>query len=57
MKAMDVSAGSKSILAKPVQELVKMIFDVESMKKVMLEFEVRPVKINILFLTCAQVYH
>lgn len=35
-----VGAGTTSKLASPVQELVKMIFDVESMKKAMLEFEV-----------------
>lgn len=35
-----VGAGTTSKLASPVQELIKMIFDVESMKKAMLEFEV-----------------
>lgn len=34
------SAGTKSKLAKPIQDLIKMIFDVESMKKAMVEFEV-----------------
>lgn len=29
-----------SLLAKPVQELIRTIFDVESMKKAMVEFEV-----------------
>lgn len=35
-----MSAGTKSKLAKPIQDLIKMIFDVESMKKAMVEFEV-----------------
>lgn len=34
------TAGTKSKLAKPIQDLIKMIFDVESMKKAMVEFEV-----------------
>ena len=33
--------GSKSTLHPAVQELVRLIFDVESMKKAMMEFEVR----------------
>lgn len=33
-------AGSKSKLATEVQQLVKMIFNVETMKKALLEFEV-----------------
>lgn len=41
MKRLTASAGTKSKLAKPVQELIKTIFDVESMKKAMVEFEVR----------------
>lgn len=41
MKRLTASSGTKSKLAKPVQELIKMIFDVESMKKAMVEFEVR----------------
>ena len=32
--------GSKSLLPSPIQELIKMIFDVESMKKTLVEFEV-----------------
>ena len=40
MKKLTASAGTKSRLAKPVQELIRMIFDVESMKKAMVEFEV-----------------
>lgn len=35
-----IAAGSKSSLPVPVQELIKMIFDVESMKKTLVEFEV-----------------
>jgi len=35
-----IAAGSKSLLPIPVQELIKMIFDVESMKKTLVEFEV-----------------
>jgi len=34
------NAGSQSKLPAPIQELVKMVFDIESMKKAMLEFEV-----------------
>lgn len=41
VKRLTATAGTKSKLAKPVQELIKMIFDVESMKKAMVEFEVR----------------
>ena len=33
-------AGSKSTLPLPVQELVRMIFDVETMRRAMMEFEV-----------------
>lgn len=43
VRKLTATAGTKSKLAKPVQELIKMIFDVESMKKAMVEFEVRPV--------------
>ena len=39
VKKLDLSAGSNSKLAPEVQSLIKMIFDVESMKKAMLEFE------------------
>lgn len=35
-----IAAGSKSLLPMPVQELIKMIFDVESMKKTLVEFEI-----------------
>ncbi|XP_061603098.1 poly [ADP-ribose] polymerase 1 [Cololabis saira] len=40
VKKLTASAGTKSKLGKPVQELIKMIFDVESMKKAMVEFEI-----------------
>ncbi|XP_077567914.1 poly [ADP-ribose] polymerase 1 [Stigmatopora nigra] len=40
VKRLTASAGTKSKLAKPVQELIKLIFDVESMKKAMVEFEI-----------------
>uniref|UniRef100_A0A8C2XQF6 Poly [ADP-ribose] polymerase n=1 Tax=Cyclopterus lumpus TaxID=8103 RepID=A0A8C2XQF6_CYCLU len=40
VKRLTASAGTKSKLAKPIQELIKMIFDVESMKKAMVEFEI-----------------
>ena len=35
-------AGAASKLAPEIQELVKMIFNVETMKKALLEFEVNP---------------
>ena len=40
-KKASVAPGSRSKLAKPIQELIKMIFDIESMKKAMVEFEVK----------------
>ncbi|XP_018423552.1 PREDICTED: poly [ADP-ribose] polymerase 1 [Nanorana parkeri] len=40
VKKLSAGAGTKSKLAKPIQELIKMIFDVESMKKAMVEFEI-----------------
>ncbi|XP_074845976.1 poly [ADP-ribose] polymerase 1 [Carettochelys insculpta] len=40
VRKLTVSAGTKSKLPKPVQDLIKMIFDVESMKKAMVEFEI-----------------
>ncbi|XP_063079036.1 poly [ADP-ribose] polymerase 1 [Engraulis encrasicolus] len=40
VKKLTASAGTKSQLAKPVQELIRTIFDVESMKKAMVEFEI-----------------
>ena len=42
VKRLDANAGSNSKLSKPVQDLIRMIFDVDSMQKAMLEFEVRP---------------
>lgn len=41
VKKLAVKPGTKSKLPKPVQELVGMIFDVESMKKALVEYEVR----------------
>ncbi|GAU93583.1 hypothetical protein RvY_05505 [Ramazzottius varieornatus] len=35
-----VQPGSKTLLAKPIQDLIKMIFDVEAMRKTMKEFEI-----------------
>ncbi|KAM7430085.1 Poly [ADP-ribose] polymerase 1 [Porites harrisoni] len=35
-----IAPGSKSLLSAPIQELIKMIFDVESMKKTLVEFEI-----------------
>ncbi|XP_070584140.1 poly [ADP-ribose] polymerase 1 [Erythrolamprus reginae] len=40
VKKLTLSAGTKSKLPKAVQDLIKMIFDVESMKKAMVEFEI-----------------
>uniref|UniRef100_A0A8B9LEZ0 Poly [ADP-ribose] polymerase n=1 Tax=Astyanax mexicanus TaxID=7994 RepID=A0A8B9LEZ0_ASTMX len=40
VKKLTASSGTKSQLAKPIQELIRMIFDVESMKKAMVEFEI-----------------
>lgn len=40
VKKLTVNPGTKSRLPKPVQNLIKMIFDVESMKKAMVEYEV-----------------
>ena len=37
---MEVNAGSSSKLDSRIQDLIRIIFDVESMKKAMLEFEV-----------------
>lgn len=50
VKRLTASAGTKSKLGKPVQDLIKMIFDVESMKKAMVEFEVR------LLLKCSSLF-
>ncbi|KAK2501028.1 hypothetical protein MC885_019094 [Smutsia gigantea] len=40
VKKLTVSPGTKSELPRPVQDLIKMIFDVESMKKAMVEYEI-----------------
>ncbi|XP_069464784.1 poly [ADP-ribose] polymerase 1 [Ambystoma mexicanum] len=40
VKQLSMNAGTKSKLAQPIQDLIKMIFDVESMKKAMVEFEI-----------------
>uniref|UniRef100_A0A7N8XN19 Poly [ADP-ribose] polymerase n=1 Tax=Mastacembelus armatus TaxID=205130 RepID=A0A7N8XN19_9TELE len=40
VKRLTATAGTKSKLPKPIQGLIKMIFDVESMKKAMVEFEI-----------------
>uniref|UniRef100_A0AAR2JZI8 Poly [ADP-ribose] polymerase n=1 Tax=Pygocentrus nattereri TaxID=42514 RepID=A0AAR2JZI8_PYGNA len=40
VKKLTASSGTKSQLPKQVQELIRMIFDVESMKKAMVEFEI-----------------
>ncbi|XP_053460936.1 poly [ADP-ribose] polymerase 1 [Nycticebus coucang] len=40
VKKLTVNPGTKSKLPRPVQELIKMIFDVESMKKAMVEYEI-----------------
>uniref|UniRef100_A0A8C2EQZ9 Poly [ADP-ribose] polymerase n=1 Tax=Cyprinus carpio TaxID=7962 RepID=A0A8C2EQZ9_CYPCA len=40
VKKLTASAGAKSKLDKPIQDLIRMIFDVESMKKAMVEFEI-----------------
>jgi len=37
---LDASAGSRSKLSEAVQKLIRLIFDIESMKKAMLEYEV-----------------
>ncbi|KAK2490421.1 hypothetical protein MC885_019038 [Smutsia gigantea] len=39
VKKLTVSPGTKSELPRPVQDLIKMIFGVESMKKAMVEYE------------------
>ena len=40
LKKLQMEVGESSKLALEVQKLIKMIFDVESMKKTMAEFEV-----------------
>lgn len=36
-----ITPGSKSLLAQPIQQLVQLLFDVESMQNALIEFEVR----------------
>lgn len=53
-------AGSKSKLPKPVQELVALIFDVDTMKKSLVEFEVgitiaEPLLLKILCMICGSI--
>ena len=40
MKKMNAKAGSSTKLDKAIQELIKMIFDIDTLKKTLLEFEV-----------------
>ena len=44
-----MDAGKSSKLPLEIQGLIRMIFDVESMKKTMAEFEVTPVDCSFLF--------
>lgn len=44
-----LAAGSTSSLPVEVQKLVRMIFDIESMKKALLEFEVCMYSNNLMF--------
>ncbi len=50
MRKLTASAGAKSKLDKPIQDLIRMIFDVESMKKAMVEFEVCSIPLFYFFL-------
>jgi len=43
---LDDSAGSRSGLPDAVQKLIRLIFDIESMKKAMLEFEVKEIVVK-----------
>lgn len=52
IRKLDASAGSNSKLDKAIQDLIRMIFDVESMKKAMLEFEVFFDGFNFFFHLC-----
>ncbi|PIK37446.1 putative poly [Apostichopus japonicus] len=40
LKKAQKDSGSSSKLAKPIQELIKLIFDIEQLKKTMMEFEI-----------------
>lgn len=50
-----IAPGSKSVLAPAIQELIKMIFDVESMKKTLVEFEIDLTKMPLGKLTRRQI--
>ena len=50
VKKLDASAGSRSKLPDAVQKLIRLIFDIESMKKALLEFEVKWIVCKICFL-------
>lgn len=50
---LDAKAGSNSKLAQTIQDLVRIIFDVDSMKKAMLEFEVNFI---LKFSVCIYIY-
>lgn len=41
LQAQSIAAGSQSTLPLPIQNLVRMIFDIEAMKQSLVEFEVR----------------
>ena len=40
MTKLDVNKLSKSVLDKPIQDLIHLIFDIEKMKNAMIEFEI-----------------
>ena len=57
-KLVSSTAGSTSKLPQEIQQLVRMLFDVESMKKAMLEFEVRKVELMVFQVkTCLFLVH
>ena len=49
MVKLDESAGSRSTLPDAIQKLIRLIFDIESMKKAMLEFEVSKMSVKFTF--------
>ena len=53
MKDMSSKAGTNSKLAPAIQDLVKLIFDIDTLKKTMMEFEVRQIS-NEIRKTCAE---
>lgn len=57
VKRLTATAGTRSKLAKPIQDLIKMIFDVESMKKAMVEFEVGLGSLDASVLICYILHH